>query len=37
MTGFVYVDPEGFDMDEDLEFWVEKALEYNPFAKRSKK
>ncbi|MEB2773934.1 TfoX/Sxy family protein [Algoriphagus sp. D3-2-R+10] len=37
MKGFVYVDPEGFDMDEDWEFWVDKALEYNPFAKRSKK
>lgn len=37
MRGFVYVDPEGFDMDEDWEFWVEKALEYNPEAKRSKK
>lgn len=37
MKGFVFVDPEGFDMDEDLEFWVEKALEYNPLAKRSKK
>lgn len=37
MKGFVYVDPEGFDLDEDWEFWVEKALEYNPLAKRSKK
>ncbi|REG87154.1 TfoX/Sxy family protein [Algoriphagus antarcticus] len=37
MKGFVYVDPDGFDMDEDWEFWVEKALEYNPLAKRSKK
>ncbi|MFC5626804.1 TfoX/Sxy family protein [Algoriphagus winogradskyi] len=37
MKGFVYVDPEGFDMDEDWEFWVEKALEYNPLAKKSKK
>lgn len=36
MRGFVYVDPEGFDLDEDWEFWVEKALEYNPIAKRSK-
>jgi len=37
MKGFVYVDPEGFDMDEYWEFWVQKALEYNPLAKRSKK
>lgn len=37
MKGFVFVDPEGFDMDEDWEFWVEKAMEYNPMAKKSKK
>lgn len=37
MKGFVNVDPEGFDLDEDWEFWVEKALEYNPSAKSSKK
>ena len=37
MKGFVFVDPEGFDTDEDWEFWVGRALEYNPFAKRSKK
>ncbi|MDR7128523.1 TfoX/Sxy family transcriptional regulator of competence genes [Algoriphagus sp. 4150] len=36
LKGFVYVDPEGFDLEEDWEFWVEKALEYNPLAKRSK-
>lgn len=37
MKGFVYVDPEGFDMDADWEFWVEMALKHNPEAKRSKK
>ena len=29
MKGFIFVYPEGFDLDEDLEFWVEKALEFN--------
>jgi len=24
-------------MDDDLDFWIEKALEYNPQAKSSKK
>ncbi len=37
MKGFVFVDPEGFDMDEDWEFWVEMALNFNPKAKKSKK
>jgi len=30
MRGFLYIDPEGFDADEDLDFWVGKALEFNP-------
>ncbi len=29
MRGFLFVDPEGFDMEEDLDFWIEKALEFN--------
>lgn len=37
MKGFVYVEPEGIDMDKDLEYWVDLCLEYNPMAKSSKK
>jgi len=29
MRGFLFIDPEGFDNDEDLDFWVTKALEFN--------
>jgi len=29
MRGFLYVDPDGFDSEEDLDWWVEKALEFN--------
>jgi hypothetical protein len=29
MKGFVFVYPEGFDYDKDLDFWVAKALEFN--------
>ena len=29
MRGFLFIDPEGFDAEEDLDFWVEKALEFN--------
>ena len=37
MKGFVFVDPEGTDMDEDLAYWIDLALEYNPRAMASKK
>ncbi len=37
MKGFVFVEPEGTDMDKDLEYWIRLALEYNPKAKSSKK
>jgi len=37
MKGFVFVGPEGFDTDSDLEKWLEMALAYNPFAKSSKR
>ena len=35
LKGFVFVEPYGTDLDEDLEFWINKALEFNPKAKSS--
>jgi len=29
MRGFLFIDPEGFDKDEDLRFWIDRALEFN--------
>jgi hypothetical protein len=29
MRGFLFVDAVGFDSDEDLGFWVERALDFN--------
>ena len=37
MKGYVFVDPSGFDLDEDLQFWIGLCLAYNPKAKSSKK
>jgi len=37
MKGYIMIDPLHIDMDEDLEFWIDLALEYNPKAKASKK
>ncbi|MFT7435885.1 MAG: hypothetical protein ACI8UX_001684 [Psychromonas sp.] len=37
MKGYVFVTPHGFDADEDLSFWMEQCLLFNPLAKASKK
>jgi hypothetical protein len=37
MKGYVFVNPEGTDLDKDLEYWAKLALEFNPKAKASKK
>ena len=37
MKGFVFVEPQGFDLDNDLAYWILKSLEFNPKAKSSKK
>jgi TfoX/Sxy family transcriptional regulator of competence genes len=29
MEGYVYVSPEGFDNDSQLEFWIDRCLEFN--------
>lgn len=36
MKDFVFIYPEGYDNEEDLEFWVDLALAFNPKAKKSK-
>ena len=37
MKGFVFVTPEGYDSDDDLEYWLQLCLDFNPEAKASKK
>jgi hypothetical protein len=29
MRGFLFVNLSGFDLEEDLDFWISKALEFN--------
>jgi len=36
MKGFVFVEPQGFDLDDDLAYWIQKSLDFNPKAKSSK-
>lgn len=37
MKGYVFIDADGLDTDDQLEFWVQKCLDFNPLAKSSKK
>lgn len=37
MKGFVFVEPEGVDFDEELDEWIQLCIDYNPIAKSSKK
>ncbi len=37
MKGFLFIDPNGTDMEKDLEQWVQFCLDFNPLAKSSKK
>jgi TfoX/Sxy family transcriptional regulator of competence genes len=37
MKGYVFVDPSGIDSDDELSYWVDLCLQFNPFAKSSKK
>lgn len=37
MKGYIALTPEAYDSEEDLEFWIDKCLEFNPKAKASKK
>ncbi len=37
MRGYIFVTPEGFGTDADLEYWLKLTLAFNPMAKASKK
>ena len=37
MKGYVFVDADGFDEDEDLSYWIQLCVDFNPLAKASKK
>lgn len=29
MKGYIFITPIGFDLDSDLEYWIDKALDFN--------
>ncbi len=37
MKGYVFVEPSAIDLDEQLEYWVQLCLDFNPLAKSSKR
>lgn len=37
MAGYLFIEADGFDLEVDLAFWVDKCLAFNPKAKSSKK
>jgi len=37
MKGYVYLEPEAIDLEDDLAYWIQQAINFNPFAKASKK
>lgn len=37
MKGFVFINPEGTDAKQDLDYWINLALDFNEKAKASKK
>ncbi len=37
MRGYIFIVPDGMDTDEDLAYWVQLAVDFNPLAKASKK
>lgn len=37
MKGFVYLDGHAIDKEDDLEYWIDRCLDFNPLAKSSKK
>lgn len=37
MKGYVFITPDGYDSDKDLEYWLQLCIDFNPLAKASKK
>jgi len=37
MKGFVFLSDEAIDLDTNLNYWLQLTLDFNPFAKASKK
>lgn len=36
MRGYLFITPDGFDSEDDLSYWLDLCLTFNPLAKASK-
>ncbi|WNH11818.1 RNA methyltransferase [Thalassobellus suaedae] len=36
MRGYIFVTPDGFDSEDNLSYWVDLCIAFNPLAKASK-
>ncbi len=37
MKGYAFITPDGYDLDNQLTYWIKLCLAFNPFAKPGKK
>ena len=37
MKGYIFITPDGFDLDENLSHWIDLCLKFNPQVKARKK
>ncbi len=37
MRGYTFITEDGIDMDDDLAYWLQLCIDFNPLAKASKK
>ena len=37
MKGYIFVTPNGFDLGDDLDYWLKLCIDFNPLAKSSKR
>lgn len=37
MKGYIFVEPDAIDLDDQLSYWIDLCLAFNPLAKASKK
>lgn len=37
LKGFLFIEPEGIDSADDLSYWIQLCIDFNPLAKSSKK
>jgi hypothetical protein len=36
MKGYVFIEPQGIDLDNDLDYWIKACIAFNPLAKSSR-